>query len=861
MIPPEQIAHYRIVAKLGEGGMGAVYRATDTKLNRDVAIKLLPAALAGDEQYMARFEREARVLASLNHPNIATIFGIEQGAIVMELVEGPGLAERIASGAIPLDEALRIAGQIADALEAAHERGVIHRDLKPANVRMTPAGIVKLLDFGLAKQVNESAVSASGGSATISPTLSLSMTQAGMILGTAAYMSPEQARGHAVDQRCDIWAFGVVLWEMLTGRQMFEGPTVSDVLAGVLKNPLELSRVPVEVRPVLAACLERDPRQRLRHMGDWRRLMAAPSTTPPASRKWPATAWFAVAASVLLATAAVFWRPARPPADRPLTMVDLDAGGELSDPAVSRDGQRVAFVVNHQLAIRDLKSREIRFLAGTDNAIRPFFSPDGRSLGYFAQGTLRTIAMPDGQPVVLCTVQTPRGGVWAENGMIYVSDRFGASLTQVPATGGKCENRFLRHEIGPDPQALPGGNLLLSAQHGLHVLSLASNESKPLLEDADAGRYLAQGKWLFYYRRSVIYAVRFDPTTLRISGNPVPVLDGIQPASSLDGAVDYQVAGPSGTLVYHAGNPVQQEIVWLEPDGRVTPLIAQPGEYSFPRLSPDGSRLAFTGGSGTQLFLYDIGRREAARLIAQQQRAQDFAVWSRDGQTIAMRADSLVSLNVAAGTKSPIDSDARLPYAKILPWSFAPDDSALLGFDALGTDRRLRLFPVEKTPAGLRYGAAQVLDPLPGDQSLPAISPDGKWVAFGYRPPSAEAGEIFVAPYRPGEAGEPPVKWQVSSAGGGYARWPEGGWIFFGARGYVMTAPYTVEGGVFRPGAPRRWSDQPVYVKQGTVNWDVTRDGKRVVGVIALGNPKPVTTLQLVLNIAEDLAARERAGK
>ena len=522
MTPPTSIAHYRITSKLGEGGMGAVYRATDTKLNREVALKLLPEAFANDADRMARFEREAQVLASLNHPNIAAIYGIEQGALVMELVEGPTLAERIAEGPIPLDEALPIVRQMAEALEAAHERGVIHRDLKPANVKITPAGTVKLLDFGLAKSLGESpSAMASGTSPTMSPTVSLAMTQAGMILGTAPYMSPEQARGHAVDQRSDIWAFGVVLWEMLTGRRLFDGPTVSDILAGVLKSQPDLTAVPAQVRPVLAACLERDPRQRLRHIGDWNRLIAAPPSAAPA--KGRSALWIAATALLILVAAAgaYVWRPARSEARRTLAMLDLDAGGEVSDPAISRDGQWLAFVVNRQLAVRQLNSSTIRFLPNTENAMLPFFSPDGKSIGYFADGALYTTSLGKDQPSARCPVLSPYGAVWADDGTIYISDRFGGALTKSVAGSSTCATIDDTRNFGPYPQLLPGGqHLLLSANGGVYAYSLKPKEFKLLVEDANGGRFLLGSNRLLFHRRGVIYAVHLDPKRLRFRAVP-----------------------------------------------------------------------------------------------------------------------------------------------------------------------------------------------------------------------------------------------------------------------------------------------------------------------------------------------------
>src|SRR5215469_2502300 len=417
MSPEPAIAHYRITAKLGEGGMGEVWRATDTKLNRDVAVKVLPDAFVADPDRLARFTREAQVLASLNHPNIAAIYGVEERALVMELVEGPTLAERIERGRIPLDEALAIARQIAEALEYAHERGVIHRDLKPANIKISPEGRVKVLDFGLAKAV-------SGEPAAVdpisSPTLTMRSTQPGVILGTAAYMSPEQARGQNVDRRADIWAFGVILFEMLTGRQLFPGRTVSDTLAHVLKGDIDLTGIPAEIRPVLERCLRRDPLLRWRSIGDVFLLLeqgiSAPSPVAARRSVWP---WAIAGASVLAlaVTGAQLWNATRS-VDHPLIRFSVDLGPEAMPglnltAAISPDGRRLVFPARgpdgrQRLATRLLDQAQFTLLPGTENGSDPFFSPDNQWIAFFAGLALRKISVLGGAPeTVITTDQIP----------------------------------------------------------------------------------------------------------------------------------------------------------------------------------------------------------------------------------------------------------------------------------------------------------------------------------------------------------------------------------------------------------------------------------------------------------------------
>jgi predicted Ser/Thr protein kinase len=456
MLPQQTIAHYKLAGKIGEGGMGAVYRGIDTKLDREVAIKVLPDAFANDPDRLARFTREAQVLASLNHPNIAAIYGVEERALVMEMVEGSTLAERSAAGALPLEDAAQIVDQLVDALEYAHEKGVIHRDLKPANIKVTPQGNVKVLDFGLAKALTTNMVTSDPAS---SPTLTMRSTTAGTVLGTAAYMAPEQARGQPLDKRADIWAFGVVVYEMITGTILFARPTVTDTLAAVLKEEPDWKAVPNPLDRLLRLCLIKDPRRRLRDTGDARALLEAETFETASTRvRRGVPPWVAaVLAAGLLTAGALLWRGSRMP-ERPLVRIGVDLGSDLltgvnSTVAISPDGRRLVFPARgadgkQLLATRLLNETQTTLLAGTVNGIDPFFSPDGQWVGFFADGKLKKISVNGGATVDLCTAVNPRGGSWGRDGYIVAALNLPGPLFQVPETGGtpKALTKLLQGE-------------------------------------------------------------------------------------------------------------------------------------------------------------------------------------------------------------------------------------------------------------------------------------------------------------------------------------------------------------------------------------------------------------------------------
>ena len=700
----QSIGHYRIVGKLGEGGMGDVYRATDTRLNRDVAIKILPGSFAANAGRMARFRREARVLASLNHPNIAAIYDIEEGAIVMELVEGAEL-----KGPVPVDTAIAYARQMAAGLEAAHERGIVHRDLKPANIKVTHDGVVKLLDFGLATAAEPEEAAYPAVSPTVSPTRSLSMTQTGMIMGTAAYMAPEQARGDKVDKRADIWAFGVVLYEMLTGGSLFAAATTSDTLAGVLKTEPDMSKIPAQVRPVVERCLRKDPRRRWRDIGDVRMALEegptnAPDPPAPAPRR-SVLLWALAGAVAILAVAAwALWRLGQP-VDLPLIRLSVDLGpdavkGSNLTAIISPDGRRLVFTTHsgngkQQLATRLLEQAQVTVLPGTENGRDPFFSPDSQWVGFFADGKLKKISVQGGAPITLCDTQRDSGASWGEDGTIIAALSLLSPISRVPAAGGTPQRL---PELGKGdlthswPQVMPGGLAAISTASprgsgmedaSIEAISLRSGVTKTLVAEAYFGRYLPASRdrgYLVYVHQGVLFGVAFDPVRLELQGAPEPLLEDVA-ANSTDGGgqFDFSMA-PSGhgTLVYLAGKQTGQTwpVVWLDSSGKMSSLIATPGLYGEPRFSPDRRRLALTTttSSGTNIYSYDLQRETMTQLTFGGH--ADVPVWTPDGTHIVFLSGSDYGFwwIRADGSGEP----QRIFEAKnpIVPWSFSPDGQA-----------------------------------------------------------------------------------------------------------------------------------------------------------------------------------------
>ena len=642
------LGSYEVLAPIGAGGMGEVYQAHDTKLGRDVAIKVLPEAFAHDPERLSRFQREAKMLAALNHPNIATIHGLEQSNgtsyLVMELVSGETLAERIKrEGALPIEEASAIAKQIAEALEAAHEKGIIHRDLKPANVKVTPEGKVKVLDFGLAKAF---AGDAANDDPSNSPTLTMAATMHGVVLGTAAYMSPEQARGKAVDKRTDIWAFGCVLYELLTGKPAFHGEDVTDILAAVVRAEPDWQALPattpVKIRDLLRRCLQKDKALRLRDAGD-ARLEIQEALTAPATAELTTTVrgirvgWRGTflwgGASLLLAAiiglAAWNLKPT-PPAPRPVTrtVITLPPGQQLagldSGPSValSPEGTRLAYVATQggtqQLYLRAMDSLESKSIPGTEGGVNPFFSPDGQWLGFFANGKLKKVSVSGGGVSTISDSVAPRGASWGSQGTIAFGTSYIEYLQQV-SDSGSAPQPLTRSEKGENahgwPDFLPDGKAVLFStgtsgigfqNTEIAVQPAGAGERRNLAQGGTNPRYASSGH-LIYVQGGNLVAAPFDPQRLEVTGAAVPVVEGVL-QSTINGNAQYSFSG-TGSLVYVTGadQSRQVKLVWVSRNGTEQDLAAPAHTYAFPRLSPDGRRIAVSiVEQDTQLWQYDI---------------------------------------------------------------------------------------------------------------------------------------------------------------------------------------------------------------------------------------------------------------
>jgi serine/threonine-protein kinase len=855
MSPSQTIAHYKIIAKLGEGGMGEVWRATDTKLGRDVAIKILPEVFAQDVGRMARFQREAQVLASLNHPNIAQIHAIEERALVMELVEG-----EVLRGPQPLETALDYARQIADALEAAHEKGITHRDLKPANIMVTPQGVIKVLDFGLAA-VAQSA----SDDPTTSPTLTISPTRAGMILGTAAYMSPEQARGKPVDRRADIWAFGVVLYEIVTGQPLFHGETISDTLAAVLKEEPDWTRVPAQVRRLLQSCLRKDPKQRMQAIGDWRLpLEESPERAPTPKGGLP---WAILAGALAVALAITVWAPWRAqPSPQPLMRLDVDLGGDVSlgsprgtDAILSPDGARLVYVSKSRLFTRRLDQPKAMELAGTEGAVAPFFSPDGQSVAFFTAGKLRRVSVQGGGAMDLCNVPgSEYGASWGENGNIVAGLTY--ALWQIPSGGG-VPTRLVDPAPGESyyrwPQILPGGKAVLftafasvvGGEGNIEVISLPDRRHKILEQGGTFGRFLPSGH-LVYLHNGTLLAVPFDLARLETRGTPVPVLEEVAYDSAYGSTqLDFS---RTGTLLYRSGGPTAGTVTveWLDGAGKAQPLLPKPGNYVFPRLSPDGSRLVLA--SGPDIWVYELQRETMTRLTHEV--GATTPVWTPDGRYIVFQAAGGISWARSDGSGSPRKlTGSKNPQ---FPMSFSSDGKRL-AFSEMNPEAVYGVWTVlvESDGTGLRAGKPEAFVPTPFQMRSPHFSPDGRWLAYS----SNESGtdQVYVRAFP-----DKGSRWQISSGGGIYPIFsPSGRDLFFcNLDNQVMAAAYTVKGDSFVADKPRMWSDRrlPSLVAGA---YDVAPDGKRIAAILPAEDPQGAQHhVIFLLNFFDDLRRRVPVG-
>ena len=889
LIAGARLGPYEILSPLGAGGMGEVYRAKDTKLGRDVAIKVLPGSVAADPERLARFEREARVLASLNHPNIAAIYGVEDStpvkALVLELVDGPTLQDRIGQGPIPFGEARSIALQIAEALEAAHEKGIVHRDLKPANVKLDPNGKVKVLDFGLAKALDPAAASAP--EISHSPTLSMG-TEAGVILGTAAYMAPEQARGKTADKRADIWAFGAVLFEMLTGRRLFEGESVSDVLAAVLRQEIDWRALPGETPPsagrLLRRCLQRDPRDRLHDIADVRleledagqpgqeREEALPAARPAGgARRW--IPWLAAAAMALLAA----WAVLRAPRETG-TPVHLSVGipdGIVLDPnalsqdvwlAISRDGRRIAFRArkgeDRRIWVRDLALGEAQSLPGTDDGDDPFFSPDGEWIAFFADGKLKKTAIRGGTPVVLTAATQGRGGTWVEDGTIVFSPTVNSPLLRIPAAGGDPHpltaiDSRARERTHRWPEGLPDGKTVLFTvgtddkpgdydDARIDAVSLATGKRSTIFRGASLARF-APPDHLILARHGDLLAVTFDPGSLKTRGTAAPVLQGVS-GDSRSGAAFFGISR-TGTLLYAVGLSAQgtDDIIELDRSGAVKPTGIPPGLYTDISLSPDGQRLAYAegpaGGARSEVWIADLARGGRYQLTSDGRAGSP--IWTPDGKAIIYSTpvgDTILS-RAADGTGAAEVLWKSTLVVPIAVDSIAPDGSTLLfTLSGLPTRTDIYMLPISEKREARPFIAT------PGAESWGMISPDGRWVAYGAQ---YEAGQQVYVQGFPGLAG----RWQVSENGGLRPRWArDGREIYYSYNNEIYSVPIR-PGVLFAPGEPRKLFriERPDLADQSNVIFDVSPDGKRFVALVRRPETSGAPRLDVVLGWADTL--------
>ena len=895
-----RLGPYEILAPIGAGGMGEVYKARDTKLDRHVAIKVLPEALANDLERLARFEREAKVLASLNHPNIAQIYGIEESngmrALVMELVPGQPL-----QGPLRPETAIRYARQIAEALEAAHDKGIVHRDLKPANILVTESDVVKVLDFGLAAVI-EGPASASGNIAD-SPTLTTSPTRAGMILGTAAYMSPEQARGKAVDKRADIWAFGAVLYEILTGKRLFQGETVSDILVEVLGKEPELGALPAHLRYVVERCLRKDARARWQAIGDVRiALEEGPPTLavpgPTGDAKPRVLPWAIAGALVLVAAATSFmaWRATRSASlgiDPPLMRFDaelapdaLEGTAEAAGPAaISPDGTRLVYATRgpdrkQMLATRLLDKQGGSVLAGTENGYDPFFSPDGQWIGFFADGKLKKTSVNGSAPVTLCNASVPRGATWGEDGTIIAALSNTAGLFRIPDSGGTPQP-LTQLRAGESthrwPQALPGGqSVLFTANKSLsnyenasiEVFTLKTGERRTVQTGGYFGRYLPSGHLLFVHE-GVLFAAPVDGRSMKTQGAAIPILEDVASVSTL-GAGRFDVSR-NGTFLYSSGKagPEVYSLVSLQGSAeaftKMSPLFVKPGAYYTPRFSPDGGRLALgiESGNGVDIFIYDFHNDVLSRLTFTGQVSFN-PVWTSDGKHIAFQTRRGNSSEIgwirsdgSGGTQTLIEGKLITPY------SLSPDGRRLAYFDQNSESQfDTWTLPLDLTdPDHPKPGKPEPFVRTAANEIHPAFSPDGRWMAYA----TDESGsyEVDVRPFPVTAAGG---KWQISSGGGREPVWSHDGknLFFLTLDNRIMVASYSGKGDSFSASRPRSWSDVQLYSPTSDPNYDVSPDGSRIAAVLsqlATEESRGPAHVTFLLNFFDELRRRVPVGK
>jgi hypothetical protein len=910
-----RVGPYEIVGPLGAGAMGEVYRARDTKLNRDVALKVLPERFALDPDRSARFTREAHLLATLNHTNIAAIYGLEESnpatdsgqapvqALVLELLDGPTLEERIARGPMSLDEALTIARQIAEALEAAHEKGIIHRDLKPANIKIARDGVVKVLDFGLAKVWD----GAPQSNLSASPRLTATDLGEGAILGTPTYMSPEQARGQSLDRRTDIWSFGCVLYEMLTGRAPFAGDTISDILAAVLEREPDRSMLPADtpapIRRLLQRCLEKERRRRLDSAADARLeiedAIAFPAAERPAATRTPArrvtTAAFATLGgfAVISALAAgILMRPAPTVpvlparfAIAPAPGLPLNVSGLARDLALSPDGRHLVYraggsnTAGSPLMVRAIDRLEAQPVADVSGAYAPFFSPDNRWIGFFENTDLKKVSIAGGPALTLCQFNgRPLGASWGDDNTItFATNAPRTGLWRVSADGGEPTIVPTADPVQDDdtysfPSVLPHGRGVLftiaatsPADRSIAVLDLKTGQRKTLIWGGGDAQYVETGH-LIFAAAGALRAVRFDPVRLEVLGDPVTVVDHVMIKPT--GAGNYAVSR-TGTLAYIGAGlsemTAPRALLWVDRKGREEPTGAPLRAYGTPRLSPGGTRVAAEiYGQNTDIWIWDFAQ-ETLRRLTFDPAGDGMAVWTPDGREIIFESGRESISSVYKQAADGTGTVERLSPSDTPQWStsITPDGTWVAGFDLLPRATFSNVIFLPLTRSVVRSGSS----PAPGQSPVGSLaptrfrghmadfSPNGRYIAYA----ADESGrsEIYVRPFPRVDNG----RWQVSTAGGTRPVWARSGreLFYLDASNALTAVPVNTSGPTISPGIPAKLFDSGYAQPNPSRHYDVSADGRRFLMLKASGTADPNTmplSMVLVEHWFEELKQR-----